>query len=239
MIESPEISLVVPAYNEEEVLIRQLDLILSNARLVTNDFELIVVENGSKDRTLSILKEYCQSAPEVGIVVCDVPDYGGALREGILRARGSIIHICQLDFFDPSFFAKSLEILSEENPLIIGSRNRRGWDKRPVERQILTIGLNLVLKVFFGFKGTDTHGLKTFFKQRLIWYAEKCKMRRGVFDTELVLRAQYDGIEMIELPVVADEIRLKRNTYAQKIFRNVKDLMVMKGIFFKENINGK
>ena len=236
---NPQVSLVIPVYNEEEVLKRQLDFIVPHVRMVVDSFELVIVENGSKDQTPSILKDYCQNTPELRVVVRDVADYGGALREGILQARGSVIHICQLDFFDTGFFNKSLEVLSEKNPIIIGSRNRRGMDKRPLERKILTYGLNFVLNVFFHFKGTDTHGLKTFIKQRLIRYAEECKMSRGVFDTELVLRAQYDGIEMIEFPVVAHEIRSKRNTFAQKIFRNIKDLSVMKWIFLKEGVRRK
>ena len=63
-------------------------------------------------------------------------------------------------------------------------------------------------------------------------------MRRGVFDTEFVLRAQYDGVKMVEFPVVAHEIRLKRNTFSQKILRNLKDLMVMKIVFLKEYFFG-
>ena len=239
MIVDPEVSLVIPIYNEEEVLVKRLDYILSKTEAILNNFEIITVENGSKDRTLSILNEYSRSVSKIKVVVCGTPDYGEAVREGILRSRGPIVHICQLDFFDPDFFSESLETLSEENPLTIGSRNRRSFDRRPLERRILTVGLNLALKVFFDFKGTDTHGLKTFFRHRLIGYVENCKMRRGMFDTELVLRAQYDGMEIIERAVRADEIRLMKNTYMQKIFRNLKDLVVMKGVFLKENVAKK
>ncbi len=224
----PKVSIVIPAYNEEEVLAPQLDFIVENVSRIISNYEILVVENGSKDQTQSLLLKYSETSEKVKPIIFNTPDYGKAMREGILCSSGDIIHICQIDFFDPDFFEQSLKRLSEGTIFVIGSRNRRGWDRRPIQRQILTFGLNLTLRLFFNFKGTDTHGLKTFFKSNIIDFVHQCKMGRGVFDTEMVLRAQYAGIEIVEDPVEAYEIRGKRNTYFQKIFRNLKDLSILK-----------
>jgi glycosyltransferase involved in cell wall biosynthesis len=232
----PRVSVVIPAYNEEETLLRQLDLIRKGVGSAVEDYELIVVENGSSDRTRQLLTEYSKSVPELRPMFLDMPDYGGAMKLGILNASGEVVHICQLDFFDADFFRESLSMISKGREFIIGSRNRRGWDKRPAQRIVLTYGLNYVLKIFFGFKGTDTHGLKTFARDRVIGFVRQCKMSKGMFDTEFTLRAQYAGLEIDEIPVRAFEIRKKRNTYFVKIFRNIKDLAVMRFYFHREGI---
>lgn len=231
-----KVSIVVPAYNEENILTRQLDFIREGAGSVTENYELIVVENGSKDRTKEILKDYSRLAPEIKPLFYEKPDYGGAMKHGILNASGSIVHICQLDFFDVDFFRQSLNMISAGDVFVIGSRNRRGWDKRPIQRVLLTFGLNYVLRIFLKFKGTDSHGLKTFVKDRIEGFVRQCKMGKGVFDTEFTLRAQYAGVEIKEIPVRAYEIRKKRNTYFVKIFRNIKDLIIMKAHFHREGL---
>ena len=168
--ENVKVSIVVPVYNEEEVLERQLDFILRGAGKVTEDLEVIVVENGSSDNTRDLLFKLCQTRKKIKPLTCETSDYGVAMREGILRSSGKIIHICQVDFFDEKFFGNSLDEIEEGRIFVIGSRNRRGWDKRPFQRQILTFGLNLILNRFFHFKGTDTHGLKTFLRKDILKY---------------------------------------------------------------------
>ena len=208
----PKVSVIIPVYNEAEVLEQQLKFILQCIRKTIDSFEIIVIENGSIDSTKSILLKQSQVSSSINLIIQEIPDYGRAIREGILRASGEIIHICQIDFFDEQFFKVSLEHLAKGRVFVVGSRNRKGWDGRPIQRQILTFGLNFILRWFFSFKGTDTHGLKTFYKEEIIEYVCQCKMRRGVFDTEMVLRTQYAGVEIIEEPVRAYEIRKKRNS---------------------------
>ncbi len=232
-----KVSIIIPIHNEEGVLENQLSLINEGIKSVVKNFEIILVENESKDKSKEIIIEFAREKPEIIPVIFPYADYGGALREGIIKSSGEIVHICQIDFFHLSFFQNSLTKLDDETPFIIASRNRFGWDNRPLQRKILTFGLNFLLKVFFGFKGTDTHGLKTFYRKSVIGFVKECRMRRGMFDTEFTLRSQYSGLNILEMPVKAFEIRAKRNTYFQKIFRNIIDLIVMKRIFIKEKKN--
>ena len=108
MLTTPKVSIIIPAYNEESFLVSQLDILLRGVRSVLTEFEVLVVENGSKDRTRLLLKEYSRSAPEIKPVCLEVPDIGGALREGIIQAKAEIIHICAMDYFDLNFFRDTL-----------------------------------------------------------------------------------------------------------------------------------
>ena len=231
-----KVSVVIPVYNEADILVQQLDKLLNEISSITKNYELVIVENGSQDQTKILLEEYSKSIPEIRTWFYKKPDYGGAMKYGIIHASGPIVHVCQLDYFDVGFFKRSLSMISNGVPFVIGSRNRRGWDGRPAYRIILTFGLNCILKTFFNFSGTDTHGLKTFIGERVIGFIHQCKMTKGMFDTEFTLRAQYSGMEIEEIPVKAYEIRETRNYYFVKIFRNIKDLAIMRYYFYKEGV---
>ena len=80
-------------------------------------------------------------------------------------------------------------------------------DHRPAFRKMITRAFNSVLRVCFGFTGTDTHGIKAFRRDALAEVLGQCVTSRSIFDTELVLRAERSGLRIVEVPVEVREIR--------------------------------
>src|SRR5206468_6930201 len=80
-------------------------------------------------------------------------------------------------------------------------------DDRPWIRRTATRVINLLLRVSTGFRGTDTHGLKAFRRERLVDVARACVVERDLFASELVIRAQRMGRVVREIPIALREKR--------------------------------
>ena len=74
-------------------------------------------------------------------------------------------------------------------------------DKRPMTRHAATLVINGMLRVLVGFRGTDTHGLKAFRRDRVSPVARRCLVDRDLFASEFVIRADREGLRVVEIPV--------------------------------------
>ncbi len=206
---APRLSVVIPVYNEESI-VREACLELM-ARLDERrwDYELVVSENGSRDRTLEILRELAATRPRLRFLHSDEPNYGLALRRGILDARGAVVVTDEIDLCDVTFYDRALPILDAGGAdMVVGSKRAPGSeDSRPRYRRVATAVHNTLLRVALGFQGTDTHGVKAFLRERIAPTAARCVVDRDVFASELVLRAGLEGKRVVEIPVSLHEKR--------------------------------
>ena len=90
-MQAPEISIVIPIYNEEGILHSAVVDLRERLAPLHWSYEIVLAENGSRDRTLSIAAELGAKYPEVRCISAGEPNYGKALRMGILAARGELI----------------------------------------------------------------------------------------------------------------------------------------------------
>lgn len=204
-----ELSVVIPVFNEEGIL-REAVTELHRA-LVEFDapFEIIVAENGSTDGTAEVAGHLAGEMPEVRVLSIDEPNYGKALREGILSARGRYVLCDEIDLCDTDFYHRALDLLRHDDAeMVIGSKAMRGaQDQRPLLRRAATRVINGMLRVVVDFRGTDTHGLKAFSRAALAPVADTCVVDRDLFASEFVIRAEHRGIRMAEIPVDVVEKR--------------------------------
>jgi glycosyltransferase involved in cell wall biosynthesis len=163
----------------------------------------VLAENGSRDRTLEIAAELGIKYPEVRSFSFGEPNYGGALRQGIERARGEIVLCDEIDLCDADFHRRAVALLDGGDiDMVIGSKLIEGAeDDRPWARHAASQLYNGLLRVTLGFKGTDTHGLKAFRRTSLLPIARECLVEKDVFASELVIRAYRAGLRIREIPV--------------------------------------
>ncbi|HSU41914.1 MAG TPA: glycosyltransferase family 2 protein, partial [Polyangiaceae bacterium] len=132
------------------------------------DYEVILSENGSRDGTLDILRELPKSLPRVRHLHGEEPNYGKALKRGILEARGEVVICDEIDLCDVGFYLRAVPMLEEGADLVVGSKAMKGAnDGRPFVRRLATRTITVLLRIVTGFRGTDTHGLKAFKRERL------------------------------------------------------------------------
>lgn len=210
----PDVSVVIPIYNEEGILsasINDLTTKLSEStKLDGLSFEIILAENGSVDRTVEVAHELMKRRPELSMIHSDEPDYGRALKKGIQSAQGEFVICDEIDLCDVDFYERALHRLREEGyDLVVGSKClERSFDKRPPFRRAATHVINGMLRVFVGFRGTDTHGLKAFNRQRILPVVERCVVGRDMFASELVIRVERDdSLRSTEIPLEVIEKR--------------------------------
>jgi glycosyltransferase involved in cell wall biosynthesis len=203
------VSLVIPIYNEERILRSAVTELMLSLRACGWKYELILAENGSSDRTVAIAEELCRANQEVRLISVGSPNYGKALRQGILAARGKVIICEEIDLCDSVFHRLAVEALETTSvDMVIGSKLIRGaMDQRPFLRHAASLMYTLLLRCLLGFPGTDTHGLKAFKRQRLIALVEACVIEKDVFASELVIRAYRKGLDVREVPVRIAEKR--------------------------------
>ena len=206
---APEVSIVIPVYNEEALL--RSALVDLRARLLRMgwQYEIILAENGSTDRTLERVRELTQEWPELRSITVPVPNYGRALREGIQAASGSYVVCDEIDIGDTDFYTRALDLLRHDQAdFVVGSKLIGGAeDDRPLFRHWLSLAYTGTLALLVGFRGTDTHGLKAFRREPMLPVVRGCQVDRDVFASELVIRAHRAPLRVVEIPT---KIREKR-----------------------------
>jgi glycosyltransferase involved in cell wall biosynthesis len=213
---APDVSIVIPVYNEESILREAVTELLDGWTAVRQAlqapelrFEVILAENGSRDSTAELAAHLAKERPQVRTFSLGEPNYGKALRRGILEARGAIVICDEIDLCDLDFHRRSIELLRHRDcDLVIGSKAMRGAsDERPMFRRVATRVINSMLRIALDFHGTDTHGLKAFDRRALLPIVEACVIDRDLFASELVIRAGRAGLGLIEIPVRLQEKR--------------------------------
>lgn len=205
----PWLSVVIPIYNEEGILASSVISLRENLKELGKTFEILLAENGSVDRTLELCEELKTRYPEVDYFSVGEPNYGKALKEGILRARGSYVVCDEIDLGDMDFYRRALDrLVNGDAAMVVGSKVLVGAeDTRPVFRRVATVVYNTMLRTVLHFHGTDTHGMKAFHRDTLVGTAGRCVVDRDVFASEFVIRAERERYPVVEIPVRVVEKR--------------------------------
>lgn len=203
------ISFVIPVYNEEGILREAVTELTAALDRLGWSYELLLAENGSSDRTIEVGNQLAAEMPRVRIFSVDEPNYGKALRRGILEARGSYVICEEIDLCDVDFHQRALEVLrADQADMVVGSKVMAGaHDERPLFRRAATLVINGMLRAAVDFRGTDTHGLKAFRREALLPIVHRCIIDRDLFASELVIRAGRAGLRVVEIPVRVAEKR--------------------------------
>ena len=222
----PFISIVIPVYNEEAILRAAVVDLVDRLSAFPWSYELVLAENGSTDRTVEVAAELAERFDQLGWRHTEEPNYGKALREGILHARGDIVICDEIDLCDTDFYERAVAVLQDSSvDFVVGSKVMEGaMDERPLLRHLGTVVINGMLRVTLGFKGTDTHGLKAFRREPVQAIAHDCLVDRDLFASELVIRAERAGLGLREIPVRILEKRPPTLGLARRVPNVLKNL---------------
>jgi len=206
---TPDVSIVIPVYNEEGILRGSVLELREKLRPFGFSYELLLCENGSRDRTVEIGKELEAEHPMVRLLSVGEPNYGLAMRTGILEARGRIVICDEIDLCDTEFYARALALLERtDTDFVVGSKAMFGSnDQRPFIRRMGTQVYNGLLRAVCQYRGTDTHGLKAFKREVMLETARRCMLDRDVFASEFVIRAHREKKKVVEIPFAVHEKR--------------------------------
>ena len=253
----PRFSIVVPVHNEADYLAAEIAELTRDleARRVT-DYELLVAENGSSDRTAEIAEEIAAGNPRIKVLRLPVADYGAAMKAGMLAGQGALVVNFDVDLHDVDFMLQAADLLEGKSAngregetrehghagelgIVVGSKLVKGAnDRRSFARHIISWGFTLILRVLFDPRMDDTHGMKVVRREIVQAYAPRTIMTTDLFDTELIIRARRAGVGVRALPVTIQEKRKPRSSIARRIPRTIKNLVKLRLALWKEKKAG-
>lgn len=200
---SPEVSIIIPVYNEEAILQSAVVDLIDRLQAFDWSYELILTENGSSDGTVAVAEQLQTRFAQLQLLRLGEPNYGKALQRAIAQSRGRYVLCDEIDLCDTDFYTRALALLrAGDAELVVGSKLLQGAsDERPFMRHVGSQVINGMLRLTLGFRGTDTHGLKAFQADRLKPVAARCLVDKDLFASELVIRAEREGVRIQEIPV--------------------------------------
>ncbi|HUR17704.1 MAG TPA: glycosyltransferase family 2 protein [Acidimicrobiales bacterium] len=231
------LSVVIPAFNEADFLRPAVEEVVAGLRRRGRETEVLVVENGSTDATEAVARELETELAEVRTLSLPSPDYGAALRAGLLDAKGDVVVNFDVDYFDLDFLERAVDLIHDDGGPVIVVASKRGAgadDQRAFGRRLITSVFGAVLRFGFGLKVSDTHGMKAMRRSSLSGVVEACRFGTDLFDTELLLRAERAGLAVAEVPVVVSESRPSRTPILRRAVRTVGGLVRLRIALWNE-----
>ena len=197
----PGISAILPAHNEEaniERSVRSLAAVLSG---ITHDFEVIVTDDGSRDRTAEVLASLQVQQPELNLRVVTHPvnrGYGAALASGFDDAQKELVFFTDSDGqFDTRELIQLLDVMDASTDMVIGWRRDRA---DPPLRRLNAWGWKQLVNGLFGYTARDVDCAFKLFRRR-VWTSLTVRATGATFSAEFLIKSRRLGFQVKESPV--------------------------------------
>jgi glycosyltransferase involved in cell wall biosynthesis len=221
------LSVVIPIYNEQEILRHTVETVLAGLRpLDLNFFEILLCENGSQDDTLQIALELETEFAQVRVIVLEQADYGKAMRAGFLASRGEAVVNFDADYYNIDFLASALKV---QGDIVVAAKGLAGSeDARVITRRVVSKSFGWLVRHILNVKVTETHGMKLWHRSVIAPLVLQVESTKDIFDTELIARAEWSGLAIRELPIRTEELRHSRSGIVRRIPRTMMGLVQMR-----------
>lgn len=206
-----KLSIVIPAYNEEARIRPTLDAYTSYfGTRYGNDVEMVVVVNGSRDRTEDVVRSVAEKNPQVKVIVepCAIGK-GGAIMRGFVIATGDLVGFVDADNATlPEAFNDLVEHIGDAGA-IIASRYIPGAKvspRQPLNRRIASRIFNKLIRLLFGLPISDTQcGAKLLRGDAMRAALPHLGLTRWAFDVDLLFQLRRLGYRITEVPTTWSE----------------------------------
>jgi glycosyltransferase involved in cell wall biosynthesis len=203
---APDLSIVIPSYNEELRLPATLSQIAAYIRASNRAIEVIVVDDGSRDHTVSVAESFRSEIPSLRVISNGQNrGKGYSVRHGMMESRGAIVLFTDADLSAPIEEVDKLLPAMDNHEVAIGSR---AVDRSLISvhespfREFAGIIFNKIVRLILWLPFVDTQcGFKTFRREACRLIFEQQTIERFGFDPELLYLARHHRLRSIEIPV--------------------------------------
>jgi dolichyl-phosphate beta-glucosyltransferase len=204
--DAPELSIIIPSYNEELRLPATLKQIAAYIRSANRDVEVIVVDDGSKDKTIAVGESFRDEISNLRVISNGQNrGKGYSVRHGMQEARGRIVLFTDADLSAPIEEVEKLMPSMQNHDVAIGSR---AVDRSLISvheshfREFAGIIFNKIVRLILRLPFVDTQcGFKAFRREECKPIFELQTIERFGFDPELLYLARHNGLRSVEIPV--------------------------------------
>jgi dolichyl-phosphate beta-glucosyltransferase len=234
VVQYPKYSIVIPAYNESARIPATLQSVVAAIRENQWAAEVIVVNDGSKDSTAQLVRDFALHAPEVRLI--ENPGNHGkgySVRSGILQALGEVVMFTDADLSAPMDEADRLfAAIAAGADIAIGSRwleSGRQTHRQPLYRQFFGRCFNAVCRMVMQLPFADTQcGFKAFTRAAAHTVFQLQTIERWGFDPEILFIAIKRGFRVVEVPVSWAHDERSRMSYLRDGMQMLKELALVR-----------
>ena len=230
-------SVVIPVFNEEEVVLESANKIYKICLEMNKPFEIIFSENGSTDNTVKLIETFIRDKDNCFMINNNFANYGLALKNGFESVKNDIVISFDIDYFSKKFLEQALQLDENFVALVASKRLSESEDERTLIRKMATSVFVFILKLLFRTSLTDTHGMKAIRKDNIEKEINNVISTQDIFDTELLIRIERSGFKISEVPAKVNEIRPSVSVIFTRIPRTLKSLFKLRFQLFKESLN--
>ena len=235
-----KISIIVPTFNEEKLIISSIKTIISYLQSAFDDFEIIVSDDGSSDKTRELIEVEFHDRREILLISNAHKGKGYAIRKGIEEASGDLLYLCDADLSTPIDVLKILiSKLNDGYDIVIASREGRLAKRigEPFYRHLMGRGFNLLVKTLLlpgisdtqcGFKLFKSDVAKKLFGKQRLYSEESLTIEAPAvtaYDVEILFLAKKFGYKVSEVEVSWEYRENTRVSVLRDSYRNLSDVL--------------
>ncbi|MGA2439093.1 MAG: dolichyl-phosphate beta-glucosyltransferase [Acidobacteriaceae bacterium] len=232
---TPRLSIVIPAYNESARIGQTLERVLACVDRQGWDAEVLVVDDGSEDRTVEIVRGWMERSTRLRLVR-NVGNRGKgySVRNGLLQAAGEVVMFTDADLSAPMEEAERLlAAIQEGADVAIGSRwmdRTRQTIHQPLYRRFFGRCFNWVTRTVMGLPFKDTQcGFKAFTRAAAQVIFRLQRIERWGFDPEVLFIARKLGYTIREVPVTWGHDERSRMSYLRDGLKMLEEMAAIRG----------
>lgn len=202
-----DLSLIIPCYNEQSYLKENLALLKQVLDASSLSYEMIIVDDSSRDRTVNIAKEFIsenQGKADLALLIHGKNQgRGRTVSDGIRAARGNIAGFVDIDLSTSPWYILPLAAeIKKGADVVLGQRIYK-LKLKTLHRWILSKGYKFLVRMLLGCELGDTEsGCKFFKREKIIPVLFRVRDEKWFWDTEIIARAHLAGLKISQVPTV-------------------------------------
>ena len=220
-----ELSFVIPAFNEEDSIEVALFTIDELAKDHVHPYEIVVVDDGSRDKTFSKATKYANRNGHVKVITYPTNlGKGYAVKTGFMQATGDVVVFADSDMdIDFDVIPMYIDALKYADIVIASKWHPDSSIDLSASRRVLSIGFNILARLLTGAALKDTQvGLKVMRKSVFQDVFKRLCVKRYAFDVELLTLANFYNLKIVEMPV---KLKVKKSFKLNELFKMFLDLL--------------
>ena len=206
------VSILVPVYNIEKNIEKNINILIEKISPFIENFEIIISDDGSEDNSKKIIEKICKENKNIiGVYSKENHGKGNALKRACEIAKGKYIIFCDGDMeINPSQLENFFEIMNKKNAdIVIGSkRHKDSIVNYSNIRKIISFVYFMFVKIFFNLPIQDTQtGLKLFKREAIINIFPRILVKAFAYDLEVLVACNSNGKKIVSAPVIVNPNR--------------------------------
>ena len=206
MKSSPDLSIVIACYNEEDILVNNVKEVVDVLDATRFAYEFIFIDDCSQDNTRELINSLIGQYADKSfrrIFHEQNKGRGGTVTEGIREARGSVVGFIDIDLETHARYIPSCVAVIRAGYDVATAKRNYTFRIRSIDRYLLSKGYSRLVKWVLGFPLQDTEtGFKFFNRAKILPVLEKTHDQKWFWDTEIMVRSYLAGLKIIEIPTL-------------------------------------